>query len=59
MRKRLSKRKTWKLHGEIVQNAFSSYVNKQRESNQEYAPVEGKWNVLKGALLEATDQSCG
>ena len=28
-------------------------------STEQVASVENHWNVLKGALLEATDRSCG
>ena len=38
---------------------MSSYINKYRESDQEFVSAEGYWNVLKGALLEATDRSYG
>ena len=38
---------------------MSSYINKYGESDQEVVSVEGYWNVLKGALREAVDRSCG
>ena len=38
---------------------MSSYINKYGESDQEVVSVEGYWNVLKGALREAIDRSCG
>ena len=38
---------------------FRSYINKYRDNSQEGGFVEGYWNILKGALLEATSRSCG
>ena len=36
---------------------FAQKIN--RESSQKKIFVKGYWNVLKGALLEATDRSFG
>lgn len=55
----MSRRKVWKLHQQNVKEGYSSYINKCRERTQKYASVLGHWNVLKGTLVEVTDQSCG
>ena len=52
-------RKIRKLHEDNVKNDFRSYIKKYRAGSQRVASVEGYRKVLKGALLEATDRSCG
>ena len=42
-----------------VKHVFRSYINNHRAVSQKDASVEGYWNNLKGALLEATDRSYG
>ena len=48
-----------KLQKDSVKSDFRSYINKYRDNSQEGGFVEGYWNILKGALLEATSRSCG
>ena len=47
---------TWRQFKERFQVA---HINKYKARSQKDASVEGHWNVLKGALLEATDKRCG
>ena len=53
-RKFVSRRNIWKLCEDSVSCDFRSYINSQKD-----ASVEGYWNSLKGALLEAVDRSYG
>ena len=43
----------------MVKSDFSSCISKYSGSVQNDASLEGNWNVLKGALLKATNRSCG
>ena len=43
----------------MVKSDFSSCISKYSGSVQNDASLEGNWNVLKGALLKATNGSCG
>ena len=43
----------------MVKSDFSSCISKYSGSVQNDAFLEGNWNVLKGALLKATNGSCG
>ena len=52
-----TRRKIWKLHEDSVKSDFRSYINQYRASSQKDASVEHYWNVLKGALVEATDRN--
>ena len=52
-----TRRKIWKLHEDSVKSDFRSYINQYRASSQKDASVEHYWNVLKGALVEATDKN--
>ena len=54
-----TRRKIWKLHEDSLKSNFSSYINQYRATSQKDTSVEDYWNVLKVALLEATDRSCG
>ena len=48
-----------KLQKDNLKIDFKSYINKYGDNSQEGGFVEGYWNILKGALLEATSRSCG
>ena len=48
-----------KLQKDNVKSDFRSCINKYRDNSLEGGFVEGYWNILKGALLEATSRSCG
>ena len=48
-----------KWRGDNVKNDFISNVKKYGESSQKDTFVEGYWSLVKGALLEVTDRSCG
>ena len=55
------RRKILKLHDKSVKKTISGHKSpiNYRAISQKWASVEGYWNVLKRALLEATDRSCG
>ena len=59
MRKHVLRQKIMKLHEDSTKIDFSSFVNKYRCSRQEDAFVESHGNFLKGALVRATDKTCG
>ena len=48
-----------KLQKDNLKSDSKSYINKYGDNSQEGGFVEGYWNILKGALLEATSRSCG
>ena len=54
-----TRRKIRKLHEDSLKSNFSSYINQYRATSQKDTSVEDYWNVLKVALVEATDRSCG
>ena len=47
-----------KLHEDSVESGFRLCI-RCRASSQRDASIEGYWNILKGALPEATYRSCG
>lgn len=50
-------------HGKYIKTmeslVTSHYLNKLRKSSKKDASVKGYWNILKGALLEATERTYG
>lgn len=46
----MPRRKIWTPHEDNVKSDFGSYVQKNRETGQEDAFVEGYWKVLKITL---------
>lgn len=57
-RKFVPRRNIQKLHEVSVKNDSSSYINKDRKGVFEQM-LEGYWNSLNRALLQATYRSCG
>ena len=51
-------KKIWKRNEDCGNSNFLSYI-KYIESSQKDTSVKGYWNVLNGALLDATDSVCG
>ena len=57
-RNSVHRRKIWKLHDDSFKSDFRSYINKYRANSLKGPSVECYWNILKGALPEATEGYC-
>ena len=59
IREKRHQEKICKLHEDSAKSDIRLYINWYRASSQKDTSVEGYWNVLTGALIEALHRSCG